>query len=90
LWAYQAITGGRDDSAIANRALSACGHVGRCGLNGRIQIVAGTSLDATMTETNSLPAECERDVGCVRSRSTYLMEVLGHSQLARTTNLYST
>jgi len=52
-WAYQAITGGRDDNAIANRALSACGDDGRCGLNVRIQIVAGTSLDATMTETNS-------------------------------------
>jgi hypothetical protein len=43
-----------------------------------------------MTETNSLAAECERDVGRGRFGSTYLMEVLGHSQLALTTNLYST
>jgi hypothetical protein len=39
------------------RALSACGPNGRCGLNGRTGIAAATSLDATMTETNSLSAE---------------------------------
>src|SRR5687768_16135481 len=48
-WAEQTITGGRDDSAIANRAVSACGHDGHCGLNGRTGIAAATRFDATMT-----------------------------------------
>jgi hypothetical protein len=48
-WAEQAITGGQDNGAIANRAVSACGHDGHCGLNVRTGIAATTSLDATMT-----------------------------------------
>ena len=59
------------------RALSACGPDGPCGLNGRTEIVAATSLDALMTETNSLPAKRVPGVSVISggaTRSTYLME----------------
>ena len=73
--AQQAIAGGRDDSVIANRALSACGHDGRCGFNGRTGIAAATSLDAT--ETNSLPAEgARREEPCGSGCGLRLLDLL--------------
>ena len=54
--------GGRDHPAIANRALSACGHDGRCGLYDRTPIAPRTRLcgSQSMAETDSMLSIVQR------------------------------